>query len=127
VVDFSNTTTGTKVSCLWDFGDGGTQASCSSTVAHTYSSTTRRSYDVTLTVNNTSLTRPAYVVIDCKVPSFTGVKKNSAQGVWNGEGFTTTVQTAPGSGNYFINTQSIAGGLVAPAGGCSGAQITVGP
>jgi hypothetical protein len=32
-----------------------------------------------------------------------------------------------GSGNYKIGYQSLAGGLVNPLGGCSGATIQVGP
>ncbi len=127
-VDFTNTTVGTKVTCLWDFGDGGTNSTCGSPVAHTYSSSTRRTYNVTLTVNGSPLTRVGYVLIGCQVPSFSGVKKNSATGVWTGAGFAAgNISFLPGNGNYSINTQTIAGGQLNPTGGCTGATISVGP
>jgi hypothetical protein len=128
VVDFTNTTTGTMVNCLWDFGDGATSASCGSPIQHTYSSSTRTTYNVTLTVNGSPLTRLQYVLIGCQVPSFTGVRKNAATGVWTGAGFAAgNITLGPGPGNYEINNQTLAGGLLNPAGGCTGAAITVLP
>jgi TadE-like protein/PKD domain len=128
IVDFTNTTTGNKVACLWNFGDGSTSTSCGSPISHTYSSSTRRTYDVTLTVNGSQVTRTMYVLVGCQVPSFTGVRVNNASGVWTSAGFAAAnLTTASGNGNYFINTQSLAGGLLNPNGGCTGATITVGP
>ena len=40
------------------------------------------------------------------VPSLNGVRRNNAQGVWTGAGFTGTVSDGPGApnGNYTITT-----------------------
>jgi Flp pilus assembly protein TadG len=126
--EFTNTTTGSQVTCVWDFGDGSTQSSCANTVNKVY--TTRGTYDVTLTVNGTVLARSSYVLIGCKVPNFQTTKLNSATGIWTnpaGAGFTGPVSTIrPPNGNYNINFQSLPGGQVNPPGGCS-AGITVGP
>jgi hypothetical protein len=128
VVDFTNSTTGTMVSCQWDFGDGQTATGCGSPTAHTYASSQRRTYTVTLTVNGSVAARADYVLIGCQVPSFTGVRVNDAGDEWFEEGFTrSNLTAAPGQGNYRINTQTLAGGLLNPAGGCTGATITVGP
>jgi Flp pilus assembly protein TadG len=124
-VTFTNSTVGNQGSCQWDFGDGATSNSCGNTVAHTY--TTRGTYNVTLTVNGQSLTRSSYVWVTCKVPAFSGVRKNSASSTWTSAGFTAgNLTTLPGNGNYKISYQSLAGGLVGPPGGCD-AQIQVGP
>jgi len=125
-ITFSNTTVGTMGSCQWDFGDGTTSSSCGSTVNKSYS--TRGTYHVTLTVNGQTLTRPAYVLVGCKVPAFSGVRRNSAGSLWTGAGFTAgNLTELSGSGNYLINYQDLAGGLVNPPGGCAGATIQVGP
>jgi len=124
-VTFTNTTTGTQVACLWDFGDGGTNGTCSSTVSNTY--TAKGTYHVTLTVNGQSMTRVGYVTVSCKVPSFSGVRKNNAAGLWTGAGFSGSVTYLPGNGNYQITYQNPAGGIINPPGGCSGATLTVGP
>ena len=131
-VTFSNTTPGGHGNCLWAFGDGAISNSCGNSVSHTY--TTRNTYDVSLTIDGGTLTQSAYVLIGCKVPAFAGVHKNSATGDWTdpnssaGGGFAAAnISFAPGNGNYIIGTQSLAGGLVNPSGGCSGATITVGP
>jgi PKD repeat protein len=125
-VQFTDTTTGTRTSCLWNFGDGQTQNSCGSP-AHGYAA--RGTYSVTLTVNGAyAATRNSYVLVGCKVPDFHGVRKNSAGTTWTGAGFALANLTIqPQNGNYQINFQSLASGTVNPAGGCSGATITVGP
>jgi PKD repeat protein len=127
VVDFTNTTAGTMVSCLWNFGDGGTAPGCGSPTTHTYSSSTRRTYNVTLTVNGTAGVRSIYVLIGCQVPSFTGVDRNDARKVWTDAGFSQNNLNFAANGNYTINNQTLAGGLLNPLGGCTGAAITVGP
>lgn len=74
------------------------------------------------------LARTSYVLVGCKVPAFAGVRKNSATGAWIGAGFASgNLTTQPGTGNYKIGYQSLAGGIVNPPGGCSGAQVQVGP
>jgi hypothetical protein len=124
IVDFTNTTTGTQVSCNWSFGDGATLSQCGGPT-HTYNA--RGLYDVGLTVNGANLTRSQYVLVGCQVPDFHNVRKNDAQETWTAAGFRTQVSFAPGNGNYSINTQALASGLLNPSGGCSGATITVGP
>ncbi len=125
VVAFTNSTTGSQVSCLWTFGDGATQATCGNP---THSYTTRGTYNVTLAVNSQSLVRSAYVLVGCQVPDFHGVKVNNADTVWTNAGFTlANLSQQNGNGNYFINFQSISSGTLNPAGGCAGAAITVGP
>ncbi len=125
-VTFYNTTTGTQGNCLWSFGDGGTSNACSGTVSHTY--TARGQYSVTLVVNASSVTRTNYVLVTCKVPAFSGVRKNSALALWTGAGFTSgNMSFMAGSGNYKIGYQSLAGGLINPPGGCSDATVQVGP
>ena len=123
-IDFSNTTSG-STTCLWSFGDGNTSSSCSNSVSHTYG--THGTYNVTLTVNGTALTRSSYVLVACKVPSFSGVRTSNAATLWQAAGFNTANLTyQSGSGNYKIGFQSLSGGLINPAGGC-GASILVGP
>ena len=125
-VIFHNTTTGTQGNCTWTFGDGGTSNACSDTVSYTY--TTRGTYSVTLTVDGQTVSRSNYVLVGCKVPSFAGVRKNSALSNWTGAGFSSGNMTfLSASGNYKIVYQSRVGGLLNPPGGCSGATITVGP
>lgn len=126
LVTFTNSTPNITGSCAWDFGDGGTSTSCGNTVQHTY--TSRGTFNVSLNVQGTSLTRSNYVYVTCKVPAFAGVRKGSASGVWVSAGFSSTrIVFLRGTGNYKIGYQSLAGGLVNPPGGCSGATIQVGP
>jgi hypothetical protein len=95
-------------------------------VTHTY--TTRGTYTVSLEVDGQTVTRPGYVLVSCKVPAFAGVRKNSASGVWTGAGFSSSnFSTMDGNGNYKIGFQSLAGGIINPPGGCSGATVLVGP
>lgn len=124
VVAFTNTTTGPQVSCLWTYGDGATLASCGG-ASHTYA--TPGTYSVSLTVDGTSAAKSSYILVGCQVPDFHGVKKNNAASTWTSAGFTVAPTTQSGTGNYSINFQSIASGTLNPAGGCSGATITVGP
>jgi hypothetical protein len=125
-VTFHNTTTGSSGSCLWQFGDGVTSNSCSSTVSHVY--TSRGSYSVTLTDSGSSKTRTDYVLVACQVPAFAGVRVNVAVDIWTAAGFSYLNLTAQdGNGNYKIGYQSLAGGLVNPPGNCSDATIQVGP
>lgn len=125
-VTFYNTTTGDQGNCDWTFGDGSVANACSGTVTHTY--TTRGLYAVTLSVDGSSLTRTNYVLVTCKVPAFSGVRVNSAPGMWTGAGFTSgNLSEMSGSGNYKIGYQSLAGGLINPPGGCENATVTVGP
>jgi hypothetical protein len=124
-ITFHNTTTGTQGNCTWMFGDGGTSNACSGTVNHSY--TTRGTYSVSLVVDGLTVTRSNYVLVGCKVPSFSGVRRNSADSLWSAAGFSGTTTKLSGSGNYKIGYQSLVGGLVNPLGGCSGATITVGP
>ena len=61
----------------------------------------------------------------CIAPPFNGVKKNSAQALWNSRGFTTTLVFQPGNGNYTIRVQfPLQNGQ---AGGCTTTTETVGP
>jgi PKD repeat protein len=128
-VTFTDASTGSPTSWLWDFGDG--QTSTTRNPTHTYSSA--GSYDVSLTVSDgtttNTQTKAGYIVLvdrPCIVPNFAGTKRNNAQASWNAAGFTTTVTYRPGNGNYTINYQSLPGGQVNPPGGC-GATIQVGP
>jgi hypothetical protein len=123
-IDFHNTTIGTQVVCVWEFGDGATQTNCADTVTRLY--TDRGAFTVTLTVNGSSVSRQEYVLISCKVPSFQGTSFNSADETWSAAGFTGSVTAASGSnGNFTVNYQSIVGGQVNPPGGC-GASIVLG-
>lgn len=124
-VNFTDQSTGPpRGICEWDFGDGATSASCASSVSHTY--TQQGTYTVTRMIDGVSGSRVDYVVVACKVPAFAGVRVNSAPSLWTGAGFSASNFTAqPGTGNYKIGFQSLAGGLVNPTGGCSGATITV--
>jgi hypothetical protein len=126
-ITFYNTTTGDQGLCRWTFGDGSTEANaCSPTVTHSYYN--RGTYTVTLTVDATSATRTGYVLVGCKVPAFAGIHMNSAVTTWQNAGFAwNNLSTLPGSGNYKIGYQSLAGGLVNPPGGCAGATVDVGP
>ena len=59
---------------------------------------------------------------------FAGVRKSNAVTTWTTAGFSyLNLFALSGKGNYKIGYQSLAGGLVNPPGGCSGAVIQVGP
>jgi hypothetical protein len=125
-ITFHNTTTGTQGNCSWLFGDGGTSTACSATVSHDYVS--RGTFTVSLTVDGQTVSRSSYVLVGCKVPAFAGVRVNSASAIWTGAGFSAgNFNALPGTGNYKIGYQSLAGGLINPPGGCSGATVDVGP
>jgi len=96
----------------WSFGDGG--SSTARNPSHTYAS--RGTYAVTLAITapwTGSLTKDAYVVANlCKVPDFSGVKRNKAQESWDAAGFTTTVTDkagAPNGNGWTIGAQSLTG------------------
>ncbi|MEP7159326.1 MAG: TadE/TadG family type IV pilus assembly protein [Chloroflexota bacterium] len=127
-ITFHNNTTGTWGNCTWTWGDGQTSNSCSTTVTHGY--TTRGTYGVSLEVDGVQASRSSYVLVGCKVPSFSGVRRNEATALWTPAGFDSdhiTLIEIQGNGNYKIGYQSLVGGLVNPPGGCSGATVTVGP
>jgi hypothetical protein len=52
-----------------------------------------------------------------------GERRSSAGAIWSGAGFTGTVTTLPGNGNYVIATQDLIAGQMYP---CD-ASVTVGP
>jgi PKD repeat protein len=124
----------TYASYEWDFENDGTFDDTGQSVTHTY--TNPGVYDVTLRVTEAGtnaqdeLTKTAAVIVNkkvCRVPDFANRRKNTAQGLWGGAGFTTTVQFLQGQGNYLIHTQTITGGTVDPQPlGCD-SVITVGP
>jgi PKD repeat protein len=118
----------------WDFDGDGTFEGNGQTVNHQYASP--GAYDVSLRVTEAGTgdedtqTKKAFVLVNkkiCTVPDFANKKKNSAQGIWNAAGFTTSVLFAPGSGNYTIRTQSIVGGVIDPQPNGCASTITVGP
>ena len=123
-VTFTNTTAGAHGSCQWIFGDGGTSNSCANSVNYTYSSTTRTTYDVGLSIDGGNLTRTGYVLISCKVPAFSGMQLGAAISAWTNAGFDAQ-NFSPTNGNFKVVSQSLAGGLVGPPGGCTGATVTV--
>ncbi len=114
-VAFTSTSTAGGTAYAWTFGSGqgtGTGA----TASHTY--TTPGTYTVALTVTYPSPTGPltetktGFISVaqgNCLVPSLNGVRRNSAQGIWQGSpyNFTGTVVNGPGapSGNYTITAQ----------------------
>jgi Flp pilus assembly protein TadG len=124
-ITYTNATTGTMVSCLWNFGNGSTSTSCATTVSASYA--TRGLYNVSLTVNAQTLSRSTYVWVGCQVPDFHGQAKTAADKIWKDAGFDAKNLTFATNGNFTINNQSLASGLINPLGGCSGATITVGP
>ena len=95
----------------WTFGTG-QGSSTQQNPTHVYS--TSGTYDVTLTV--TYPTGPVSVTKQvtlgsalCTVPNFDGIKRNNAQAMYTGAGFTGTVSNGPGApnGNFTILSQGI--------------------
>ena len=122
-VQFTDQSSNNPTTWAWDFQNDGTVDSTIKDPLFTYQQA--GTYDVKLTVTNAAgtfftLKKPFIVVsvADCTVPSFTGVKRNQAQGLWgpSGAGFSTIVQDAAGApnGNYTIGFQSITPGTIAP-------------
>jgi len=74
------------------------------------------------TANPTPVSTPT-AAPSCVVPNFIGTKKNSASGTWSGAGFSGSLTTSSGSGNYTIGTQSVTPSSSRP---CS-SSITIGP
>ena len=105
----------------WTFGAGEGSGSGTS-VTHTYN--TAGTYAVTLTV--TYPTGPVAVTKSitlgsalCTVPSFNGVKRNSAQAIYTAAGFTGTVSSGSGApnGNFTILSQSVTANSQYPCNG----------
>jgi PKD repeat protein len=130
-VQFTQNATPGGTAYAWTFGTGegsGTGA----TVSHTYS--TPGSYTVALTVTypivgNVTTTKTNYISINvglCTVPSLNGVKRNNAQAVWTGAGFTGTVADGPSApnGNYTIVRQDITAASQVP---CSSSVVVNNP
>ena len=118
----------------WDFDADGTYDDTGLSTTHSY--TTPGTYSVSLRVTEAGTgatnvqTKTGYIVVSprrCTVPDFANRRKNDAQGVWAGAGFTTNVQFAPGNGNYVIQTQTILGGTIDPQPDGCDSTITVGP
>jgi PKD repeat protein len=117
----------------WDMNGDGIVDRTGPTPTFTYS--TEGSYTVSLRVVDdtgaeNTLTKVGFINVIkqiCTVPDFANVKKNNAQGIWTAAGFTTTVQFAPGNGNYTIRTQTLVGGTIDPQPDGCASTITVGP
>jgi len=116
-VTFADASSPGGTSYAWDFGagQGGVTNATNAPVSHQYN--TAGTYTVTLSVTyptgTVSATRTVTIAVSqCTAPSLNGVKRNSAPGVWSGEGFSGTVVDGPGapSGNYTITTQTIVAG-----------------
>ena len=122
-VNFSDASGGgAGTAWLWEFGDG-RQSTLRDPGDIPYA--TPGNYTVTLSITNacgtvttnpgTTITvTPASQPTLCTIPSFNGVRFNSAQGLWGlpkppGAGFSTTVQRGPGApnGNFTIRSQTI--------------------
>lgn len=118
----------------WDFTGDGSYDATGITVNHSYSSP--GVYDVWLRVTEAGtnvtnvLRKVGAVVVDrrvCTVPNFANVRRNSAQALWSGAGFSTNVQFLAGNGNYSIQFQSLVGGTLDPQPNGCASSITVGP
>lgn len=118
---FTNNSTPGATAYAWTFGAGeGTSTQQNPT--HTYNAA--GTYSVTLTV--TYPTGPVAVTKSitlgsalCTVPSFNGVKRNNAQALYTGAGFTGTVSSGPGApnGNFTILSQSVTANSQYPCNG----------
>jgi PKD repeat protein len=120
-VQFTDNSSGSPTAWAWDFDSNGTVDSTQQNPSFTY--TTAGSKDVTLTVTNAAgsatAKKTAFIVVgapNCNVPSFTGVKRNSAPGIWSAASFTGPLTNAPGApnGNFTISFQSITPGSLVP-------------
>jgi PKD repeat protein len=117
----------------WDFDGNGTIDSTAQNPSHTYNSP--GAYTVSLTVTDDtgatdSQTKVGYIIVShkvCTVPDFANVRRNSAQALWSGAGFSTTVEFQAGQGNYKIHSQTITGGTIDPQPDGCDSQIIVGP
>jgi len=77
------------------------------------------------TATPTPTATPAPTPTPCTLaaPQLVGQRKNDAAGLWSGAGFTGTVTTLPGTGNYVIGSQDKIAGQQYP---CN-SSVTVGP
>jgi PKD repeat protein len=129
-VTFTSTSSPGGTAYAWTFGAGeGTGSGAS--VSHTYN--TPGTYTVALTVTyptgNVTTTKTNYINVAvglCTVPHLDGVKRNSAQSVWNAALFTGTVTDGPShpSGNYTIKSQSLTATSQVP---CSSSVVVNNP
>lgn len=129
-VSFTNTSTGSPTSYLWDFGDG-TTSTVANPPAKAYGAGT---WTVTLTVNNAigppSTTPKSFTVNapipQCTVPNFKNLQSDatpSIQSRWQAAGFNTTVIFDPARPpEYKITKQSLKAGDNFP---CAGTPVTV--
>lgn len=124
-VQFTDNSTAGGTSYDWTFGSG-EGSGTGTTPSHTYSSS--GTFNVTLTVTYPtgplSVTKSLSVGASlCTVPSLDGVRRNNAQAIWTGAGFTGTVSNQPGapSGNFIIVSQSLTASSQVP---CS-SSVTV--
>ncbi len=129
-VTFTNTSTGSPTSYLWDFGDG-TTSTLASPPDKVYGAGT---WTVSLTVDNAigppSTTPRSFTVSapipQCTAPNFKNLQSDaspSIQSMWQGAGFDTTVIFNPARPpEYKITKQSLKAGDSFP---CAGTPITV--
>jgi PKD repeat protein len=130
-VTFTNTSTGSPDSWVWDFGDGSPTSPLQNPPTKVYAAGT---WTVTLTVNNAvgppSVTSKSFTVVApipmCTVPDFKNQKTDvvpSIQTQWQAAGFNTTVIFNPSRPpEYKITKQSLAKDSSHP---CAGTVITV--
>ncbi len=126
-VSFTNLSTGSApITYLWTFGDGTTSTATNPTKTYLNPGVYTVSLRATDANGENTQVKTAFVIVECIVPNFAGIRRNDAQSLWSSAGFTTQVQFRSGRGNYIINYQSLPGGLRNPPGGCN-AVIEVGP
>jgi PKD repeat protein len=127
---FTNTSTGSPTTYLWDFGDS-TTSNIASPPPKSYAAGT---WTVTLTVNNAigppSTTSKSFTIsapiAQCTIPDFKNLQTDatpSIQSRWQTAGFSTTVIFNPSRPpEYKIKTQTLTAGVSYP---CAGTTITV--
>jgi TadE-like protein/PKD domain len=94
-IGWTNTSTGTVVTCAWDFGSGSspqTDTNCSPSNTTYYQH--KGTYTVTLTVNGAS-TAQYTVISECQVPDFSGISltdNSRIDTVWQTAGYAGSVE-----------------------------------